>query len=187
MDALKPSENARLADYFVICGLDASADLEMEAQTENDLSDSVTPLERSFKCRVLAHYPDYVPWNSFDEKAVRMVSPFWKTYVKQVASLQKTDCLIHKIVLFFQLCMPGCVSFRTEKRVTSPKYHTFLITREDGTRYYGYALTFFEEVTESKICRAIETLQVNLCIRADIGRKLQTHVSLGKVISRKCI
>ncbi|GAU98066.1 hypothetical protein RvY_09263-2 [Ramazzottius varieornatus] len=127
--AIRPPENARLADYFVICGLDASADLEPEAQAENDSGDSVAPLERSYQCRVLAHYPEFVPWNPFDEKAVRM------------------------------LCMPGCLTFRTEKRIASPKYHTFLVTREDGTRYYGYALTFFEEVTDENICRAIATLQ----------------------------
>lgn len=31
------------------------------------------PLERPYKCKVLAHYPESVPWNPFDKEAVGMV------------------------------------------------------------------------------------------------------------------
>lgn len=34
----------------------------------------VSPLERSYKGKVLAHYPENVPSNPFDESAVCMVS-----------------------------------------------------------------------------------------------------------------
>lgn len=33
----------------------------------------VSPLHRPFKSKVLAHYPESVPWNSFDKDAVGMV------------------------------------------------------------------------------------------------------------------
>jgi hypothetical protein len=33
-----------------------------------------TPLERSYKCQVLGHYPESVLWNPFDKNAVGMVS-----------------------------------------------------------------------------------------------------------------
>lgn len=33
----------------------------------------VTPLERSYKCQVLGHYPESVLWNPFDKNAVGMV------------------------------------------------------------------------------------------------------------------
>jgi hypothetical protein len=32
-----------------------------------------TPLERSYKCHVLGHYPESVLWNPFDKNAVGMV------------------------------------------------------------------------------------------------------------------
>lgn len=32
-----------------------------------------TPLERSYKCHVLGHYPESLPWNPFDKNAVGMV------------------------------------------------------------------------------------------------------------------
>ena len=46
---------------------------------DNDLSiagDSlhISPLERSYKAKVLMHFPSNVEWNPFDEDAVRMVS-----------------------------------------------------------------------------------------------------------------
>jgi hypothetical protein len=33
-----------------------------------------TPLDRSYKCQVLGHYPEAVLWNPFDKNAVGMVS-----------------------------------------------------------------------------------------------------------------
>lgn len=33
-----------------------------------------SPLERSYKPKILAHYPENVPWNRFDQDAVRNVS-----------------------------------------------------------------------------------------------------------------
>ena len=36
----------------------------------------IHPLERPYKSKVLAHFPDNVPWNAFDENAIGMVRVF---------------------------------------------------------------------------------------------------------------
>ncbi|KAL4622864.1 DENN domain-containing protein 5A-like [Arapaima gigas] len=87
-----------------------------------------SPLRRTFKSKVLAHYPDNVEWSPFDQDAVGM------------------------------LCMPKGLSFRTQADLRDPQFHSFIITREDGSRTYGFALTFYEEVTSRQICSAMQTL-----------------------------
>ncbi|KAK1799367.1 hypothetical protein P4O66_006725, partial [Electrophorus voltai] len=87
-----------------------------------------SPLRRTFKSKVLAHYPENVEWSPFDQDAVGM------------------------------LCMPKGLSFRTQADMRNPDFHSFIITREDGSRTYGFALTFFEEVTSKQICSAMQTL-----------------------------
>uniref|UniRef100_A0A6Q2ZJM3 DENN domain containing 5B n=1 Tax=Esox lucius TaxID=8010 RepID=A0A6Q2ZJM3_ESOLU len=87
-----------------------------------------SPLKRTFKSKVLAHYPENVEWNPFDRDAVNM------------------------------LCMPKGLSFRTQADAREPQFHSFLITREDGSRTYGFVHTFYEEVTSSQICSAMQTL-----------------------------
>ncbi|XP_047284378.1 DENN domain-containing protein 5B isoform X9 [Homo sapiens] len=76
-----------------------------------------SPLRRTFKSKVLAHYPQNIEWNPFDQDAVNM------------------------------LCMPKGLSFRTQTDNKDPQFHSFIITREDGSRTYGFVLTFYEEVT----------------------------------------
>ncbi|CAB1339255.1 unnamed protein product, partial [Coregonus sp. 'balchen'] len=87
-----------------------------------------SPLRRTFKSKVLAHYPENVEWSPFDQDAVGM------------------------------LCMPKGLSFRTQADTREPQFHPFIITREDGSRTYGFALTFYEEVTSKQICSAMQTL-----------------------------
>uniref|UniRef100_A0A8C5PSP8 DENN domain containing 5B n=1 Tax=Leptobrachium leishanense TaxID=445787 RepID=A0A8C5PSP8_9ANUR len=87
-----------------------------------------SPLRRTFKSKVLAHYPQNVDWNPFDQDAVNM------------------------------LCMPKGLSFRTQVDNRDPQFHSFIITREDGSRTYGFVLTFYEEVTSKQICSAMQTL-----------------------------
>uniref|UniRef100_A0AAQ5YR79 DENN/MADD domain containing 5A n=1 Tax=Amphiprion ocellaris TaxID=80972 RepID=A0AAQ5YR79_AMPOC len=135
------SGSCRFADYFVICGLDTESGLEPDelsvtcrfprSALEFDLhfhNFEQSPLRRTFKSKVLAHYPDNVEWNPFDQDAVGM------------------------------LCMPKGLSFRTQVDSREPQFHSFIITREDGSRTYGFALTFFEEVTSKQICSAMQTL-----------------------------
>uniref|UniRef100_A0A8C5BNJ0 DENN domain containing 5A n=1 Tax=Gadus morhua TaxID=8049 RepID=A0A8C5BNJ0_GADMO len=120
------SNSCRFADYFVICGLDTESGLEPDELSGENFEQS--PLRRTFKSKVLAHYPENVEWNPFDQDAVGM------------------------------LCMPKGLAFRTQVDTREPQFHSFIITREDGSRTYGFALTFFEEVTSKQICSAMQTL-----------------------------
>ncbi|XP_063737521.1 DENN domain-containing protein 5A isoform X2 [Eleginops maclovinus] len=120
------SGSCRFADYFVICGLDTESGLEPDELSGENFEQS--PLRRTFKSKVLAHYPENVEWNPFDQDAVGM------------------------------LCMPKGLAFRTQVDSREPQFHSYIITREDGSRTYGFALTFFEEVTSKQICSAMQTL-----------------------------
>uniref|UniRef100_A0A3Q3X3B2 Uncharacterized protein n=1 Tax=Mola mola TaxID=94237 RepID=A0A3Q3X3B2_MOLML len=120
------SGSCRFADYFVICGLDTESGLEPDELSGENFEQS--PLRRTFKSKVLAHFPDSVEWNPFDQDAVGM------------------------------LCMPKGLAFRTQVDSREPQFHSYIITREDGSRTYGFALTFFEEVTSKQICSAMQTL-----------------------------
>ncbi|XP_004470313.1 DENN domain-containing protein 5A isoform X1 [Dasypus novemcinctus] len=141
---------SRFADYFVICGLDTETGLEpdelsalcqyIQASKARDgaspfISSATegenfeqTPLRRTFKSKVLARYPENVEWNPFDQDAVGM------------------------------LCMPKGLAFKTQSDPREPQFHAFIITREDGSRTFGFALTFYEEVTSKQICSAMQTL-----------------------------
>ncbi|XP_017752673.1 PREDICTED: DENN domain-containing protein 5B isoform X3 [Eufriesea mexicana] len=88
-----------------------------------------TPLDRAYKSKVLGHHPDSVPWNPFDEHAVCM------------------------------LCLPSGLRFRTQKHSVEPTFHSFVLTKEDGHRTYGFSLVFYEECRNRKICAAMQTLQ----------------------------
>lgn len=103
-----------------------------------------SPLERAYKTKVLGHYPENVTWNPFDPQAI---------------------CL---------LCLPAGLRFRTQKHsiINTPHFHSFVITREDGCRYYGHSLVFYEEVTNRDICNAMHTLQVNTLILTCCKKKL---------------
>ncbi|KAJ8340189.1 hypothetical protein SKAU_G00348220 [Synaphobranchus kaupii] len=144
------SNSCRFADYFVICGLDTETGLEPDELSalcqyiqatkfkdgarrlatigEEGENFEQSPLRRTFKSKVLAHYPENVEWSPFDQDAVGM------------------------------LCMPKGLSFRTQSDSREPQFHSFIITREDGSRTYGFALTFYEEVTSKQICSAMQTL-----------------------------
>lgn len=87
------------------------------------------PLQRSFKSSVLAHFPDQAPGNPFDGDAFRL------------------------------LCLPRGLLFAKEGHVPEPQFHSFLVTKEDGSRVYGSALTFYELVTTGKVLDALEMLQ----------------------------
>ncbi|XP_078076365.1 DENN domain-containing protein 5B isoform X7 [Mustelus asterias] len=120
------SGSCRFADYFVLAGIDTDSGLEPDELSGENFDQS--PLRRTFKSKVLAHYPQNVEYNPFDQDAVNM------------------------------LCMPKGLSFRTQAESRDPLFHSFLITREDGSRTYGFVLTFYEEVTCKQICSAMQTL-----------------------------
>lgn len=54
--------------------------------------------------------------------------------------------------------MPKGLAFKTQADCRDPQFHAFIITREDGSRTFGFSLTFFEEVTSKQICSAMQTL-----------------------------
>jgi len=58
---------------------------------------------------------------------------------------------------FEQLCFPKGLVF--QKHNSKPKFHPFIITREDGSRVYAGTLTFFELIEEESICNAMQSLQ----------------------------
>uniref|UniRef100_A0A8C3ACC5 DENN/MADD domain containing 5B n=1 Tax=Cyclopterus lumpus TaxID=8103 RepID=A0A8C3ACC5_CYCLU len=137
--AVSGAAPCRFAHYFAICGIDTETGLEPD---ELPLSGSFpfflvqylgenfeqSPLKRTFKSKVLARYPENVEWNPFDQDAVNM------------------------------LCMPKGLSFRTQADQRPPQFHSFIITKEDGSRTYGFVNTFYEEVTSPQICSAMQTL-----------------------------
>uniref|UniRef100_A0A8C5DY59 DENN domain-containing protein 5B-like n=1 Tax=Gouania willdenowi TaxID=441366 RepID=A0A8C5DY59_GOUWI len=86
------------------------------------------PVRRSFKSKVLVHYPENTGKNPFNKDAVNM------------------------------LCMPRGLSFRTQADERHPQFHSFTIAFDDGTRSYGFVHTFYEEVTSPPIITAMQTL-----------------------------
>ncbi|XP_038594945.1 DENN domain-containing protein 5B isoform X2 [Micropterus salmoides] len=144
--AVSGAAPCRFAHYFVICGIDTETGLEpdelaalyqwLEADRQGRDPDTAatgenfeqSPLKRTFKSKVLARYPENVEWNPFDQDAVNM------------------------------LCMPKGLSFRTQADQRDPQFHSFIITKEDGSRTYGFVHTFYEEVTSPQICSAMQTL-----------------------------
>ncbi|XP_037943215.1 DENN domain-containing protein 5B isoform X2 [Teleopsis dalmanni] len=118
---------SRFADYFVICGLDLDTGLEPDRFAGDNLHCS--PLDRAYKSKPLAHYPENVSWNPFDAHGICMLS------------------------------LPQGLRFRTQKHNITPKFHSFATTREDGKRCYGFSLVFYEEIRNRNICSAMHTLQ----------------------------
>lgn len=94
-----------------------------------------SPLDRAYKSKPLAHYPEHVSWNPFDAHGICMLS------------------------------LPQGLRFRTQKHCIEPKYHSFATTREDGKRCHGFSLIFYEEVRNRNICNAMNTLQVSTGFR----------------------
>ncbi|XP_029953015.1 DENN domain-containing protein 5B-like [Salarias fasciatus] len=120
------SASCRFAHYFVVCGVDADTGLEPDDGAGESFEQS--PLRRSFKSKVLVHYPENTDRNPFNKDAVNM------------------------------LCMPKGLSFRTQADRRDPRFHSFTISFDDGTRSYGFVHTFYEEVTSPQIITAMQTL-----------------------------
>lgn len=89
-------------------------------------------MDRAYKSKPLAHYPEHVTWNPFDAAGICMLS------------------------------LPQGLRFRTQKHSIEPHFHSFATTREDGKRCHGFSLIFYEEVRNQDICNAMHTLQVRI-------------------------
>ncbi|XP_033823359.1 DENN domain-containing protein 5B-like isoform X2 [Periophthalmus magnuspinnatus] len=120
------SGSCRFSHYFVVCGLDTDTGLEPDDGAGESLEQS--PLRRSFKSKVLVHYPESTEKNPFNKNAVNM------------------------------LCMPRGLSFRTQAERLDPQFHSFTLIFDDGSRSYGFVHTFYEEVTSPAITTAMHTL-----------------------------
>uniref|UniRef100_A0A1A8PD42 DENN/MADD domain containing 5B n=2 Tax=Nothobranchius pienaari TaxID=704102 RepID=A0A1A8PD42_9TELE len=118
--------SCRFAHYFVVCGVDTETGLEPDDGAGENFEQ--IPIRRSFKSRVLVHYPENRDRNPFNKDAVNM------------------------------LCMPRGLSFCTQADRLDPHFHSFTITSDDGTRSYGFVHTFYEEVTSPQIITAMQTL-----------------------------
>lgn len=57
------------------------------------------------------------------------------------------------------LSLPQGLKFRTQKHDTTPRFHSFASTRDDGKRCFGFTFIFYEEVKNENICTAMQTLQ----------------------------
>uniref|UniRef100_A0A8C4FDV1 DENN domain-containing protein 5B n=1 Tax=Dicentrarchus labrax TaxID=13489 RepID=A0A8C4FDV1_DICLA len=120
------SASCRFAHYFVVCGVDTETGLEPDDGAGEAFEQS--PIRRSFKSKVLVHYPESTDRNPFNKDAVNM------------------------------LCMPRGLSFRTQADRLDPQFHSFTMSFDDGTRSYGFVHTFYEEVTSAQIITAMHTL-----------------------------
>jgi hypothetical protein len=82
-------DSKNLIDYFCICGLDIKSGLEPEPNETYNEGVTKSPLDRSYKCKILNHFPENLPWNPFDEDAVTQLClpkglVFQKHYSKPV-------------------------------------------------------------------------------------------------------
>ncbi|ELU14295.1 hypothetical protein CAPTEDRAFT_228570 [Capitella teleta] len=133
----------RLIDYFIVSGLSTDSGLEPDqlsvptpwvmAHFRNPpfTGDSLhcPPLDRPYKPHVLSHFPVSRSENPLDKNAVGM------------------------------LCHPRALRFQTQQEPRDPAFHSFIITKENGSRVFGAALTYYEVVCEAQICKAMQTLQ----------------------------
>lgn len=88
------------------------------------------------------------------------------------------------------LSLPQGLKFRTQKHDTTPRFHSFASTRDDGKRCYGFSLVFYEEIKNENISTAMQTLQSmyitelsssqgSLRRQDPLSRSLPRHFRLG--------
>ena len=94
------------------------------------------PLQRTYRPRILRSYPDITSWSQFNPEAAS------------------------------RLILPQGLRFCTDKEIsqrensgTSPKCHSFILTKEDGEKSHGLSIVFYEPVQDNNICNALHTLQ----------------------------
>ncbi|XP_077285718.1 DENN domain containing pinstripe [Arctopsyche grandis] len=150
-----PGANPLAAPRLVDYFVVCGLDIESGLEPDRLAGDNLhcSPLDRPYKGKALAHYPTNVLTNPFDEYSVCM------------------------------FCLPTGLLFRTQKHVLDPQFHSFVITREDASRYYGFSLVFYEEVRNRNICSAMHTLQAMYITELSSG---QTPPSNRKIVKETC-
>jgi len=127
---MDPQQN-RFVQYLLVSGLDVNFGLEADETIHSlDLPTSDnSPLDRSYKPRILRHYPDMTGWSHFNPEALS------------------------------RLCLPNGLRFSNSKGRYPPACHPFVLTKEDGTKSCGFSLVYSEEVKDMNVCHALHTLQ----------------------------
>ncbi|XP_067090478.1 DENN domain-containing protein 5B-like [Osmerus mordax] len=118
--------SCRFAHYFVVCGIDTETGLEPDELSAEGFEQN--PIQRAFRSKVLAHYPQSPDRGPLNMDAINM------------------------------LCMPRGLLFGTQADSLEPHFHSFTISRDDGTRCYGFVHTYYEEVKSVQITTAMHTL-----------------------------
>ena len=126
---------------FYVLGLELDETFQPLHDSLDKNSHEFNPLERSYKPRILRHYPDITSWSHFNPDALS------------------------------RLCLPQGLRFCTHREVSNftPTCHPFILTKEDGTKSCGFSLVYFEEVKEINICHALHTLQKMYSTEAECG------------------
>ncbi|VDN10826.1 unnamed protein product [Dibothriocephalus latus] len=131
---------ASLVDYFFTAGLDTEMELEPHFPAKPATEDPQPSTNGPYKCRILQHFPENCRGFSFSKEATAM------------------------------LVMPNGLHFFTQahplmRQARPPFRHSFIITREDGKRVYGFALLFPEEVTHPGVKAALKLLETSRVFR----------------------
>ncbi|XP_065844490.1 DENN domain-containing protein 5A-like [Oscarella lobularis] len=126
---LGSANRRRFVDYFVVCGLDHD---DTQAGLDSD--------------PILGDYTSKWPLDR----------PFKPTILTRYPTDAESSFSFDPDAVRM-LCLPRGVHFA--KTPAPPSFHSFLITREDGSRLYGAALTTRELVETENVILALETLQ----------------------------
>ena len=64
------------------------------------------------------------------------------------------------VVILLQLCMPDGIRLcKNVKQTATNSFHSFLVTRENGSHTYGSVLLFHEQVTDRRLLNSLDALQ----------------------------
>eukprot|EP00049_Salpingoeca_infusionum_P015830 m.311479 g.311479 ORF g.311479 m.311479 type:complete len:993 (-) comp15956_c0_seq1:6014-8992(-) len=119
-----------LVDYVVVSGLDPEKDLATISSDAEVEDFSLSPLQTAFQPNVLESYPSCRPWH--------------------------TVFNVQDVVL---LSFPRGLMFKREGDTRRICFHTFVLTRDDGTKAYGANLVFYERVQSQKLLTAVKVLE----------------------------
>jgi len=127
-DEDKQKETFRFIDYFFICGLAEDKPIEVYKQLEENEFSKY--IENNLVASILCHFPENVVENPWQSDEL------WK------------------------LCAPGGLKVFVSKKDPLPeeRIHTFILTREDGSKYYGHILTFFEPSSNQSVTQNIRNV-----------------------------
>lgn len=53
----------------------------------------------------------------------------------------------------------SCIPKESQDNTKEPHFHPFIITKEDGSKIYGFSLVFYEQVLDETIISAVSSLQ----------------------------